>query len=160
MPIRRNPGVEILLHFRWNVAAGKLTPAAIAKAGPYIMRYAETLNIRVHAVGGIADHLHLLADIPPDMPADRFSRELQAPTARYLRDVLVVRDFSWNSDSVAIVAISPTERDTVVAYLVEQETHHTNNDLDSLLEENKEETTAKTAPTEDELPDWLTNALQ
>ncbi|MBC8139331.1 MAG: transposase [Fibrella sp.] len=159
MPVRRNPGVEILLHFRWSIAVGQLTPAAIAKLGPYITRYAETLNIRVHGVGGVADHLHLLADIPPDMPADRFSRELHAPTARYLRDVHSVRDFGWNSDSVSVISISPNERETVVAYVSEQEAHHANGDLNLLLEENDQPPRPSAATTDDELPDWLTSAL-
>ncbi|MBC7804991.1 MAG: transposase [Akkermansiaceae bacterium] len=160
MPVRRNPGIEILLHFRWKVAVGKLTPASIAKLGPYITRYAETLNVRVHAVGGVADHLHLLADLPPDMPADRLSRELHAPTARYLRDVQSVKDFGWNSDSVDIRSVSPTERETVAVYLAEQEARHADGDLNFLLEQNDDGPPDKAAVSDEELPDWLTSALQ
>ncbi len=160
MPIRRNPGVEILLHFRWKVATGKLTPTAITKLGPYIMRYAETLNIRVHAVGGVTDHLHILADLPPDMTADRFSKELQNPTARYLRDVQSVNDFGWNVDSVAIVSISLPERETVALYLTDQEAHHANGVLDPLLEESDAAISSPPPAPDEELPDWLTSALR
>lgn len=160
MPVRRNPGTEILLHFRWGVAAGKLTPESVAKLGPYILRYAETLNIRVYAVGGVADHLHLLADIPPDMPADRFSRELQSPTGRYLRDIQGVRDFAWNSDAVAVVSISPSEWDVTVTYIAEQESRHATGELKRHLEETGAAPPPKATLTDEELPDWLTSALQ
>lgn len=160
MPVRRNHGIEILLHFRWKVAAGELTPEAVAKLAPYIMRYAETLNIRVHAVGGVSDHLHILADIPPDMPADRLSRELHGPTARYLRDVLALRGFGWDGESVAVITITPTERETVMAYLAEQETRHVGNDLDPLLEGADVPVSPDSASAGDELPEWLTSALR
>ncbi len=160
MPVRRNPGVEILLHFRWTVAAGNLTPAAITKLGPYITRYAETLNVRVHAVGGIADHLHLLADIPPDMPAERVSRELHAPTVRYLRDVLSLNDFGWDKEVVGIVSVSSREKEYVSAYLAEQEMRHISGDLDSLFEPHDESAESEPTKPDAELPAWLTKALE
>ncbi len=159
MPVRRSPGVEILLLLRWTVAAGELTPAAVTKLGPYITRYAETLNTRVHAVGGVADHLHLLADIPPDMPAERVSKELHAPTARYLRDVLNVRDFAWEVAGVSVVSVSPGERELVVAYLADQEARHASGDLIPAYESGGAATVVP-ASTGEELPGWLVDAMK
>jgi hypothetical protein len=108
----------------------------------------------------MGDHLHLLADIPPDMPADRFSRELHAPTARYLRDVQATRDFVWDADAVAVASISPTERETVAAYISDQENYHGDGNLHAFLEEGEEATEREPAVANEELPGWLKSALQ
>ena len=156
MAIRRSPGNEILLHFRWRVATGALSPAMVAKLAPYITRYAETLNVRVHAVGGVSDHLHILVDLPSEMPADHFVRDLQPPTARYLRDVLGSRTFTWETPFI-VVSVSPVAREAVTAYLSTQETRHASGDLDPVYEGT--DTTAVTA-SDDDLPKWLADALK
>jgi len=149
----------ILLQLRWPVADGALTPEAIAKVGPYIMRYAETLNVRVSAVGGIGDHLHILADIPADMAPERISRELLSPTSRYLRDVLGIRGFAWNAAGISVVSISPWDVGPVVAYIAEQESRHADGELDAFLEGLESAENAAAAPAAEELPSWLTDAL-
>lgn len=150
----------ILLQLRWSVADGSLTPEAIAKLGPYITRYAETLNVRVSAVGGTNDHLHVLADIPSDMAPERISRELLSPTSRYVRDVLGVRSFAWDTGNVGVVSVSPWDVGPVVAYIAEQASRHESGDLDTFLEGlESHETSAPAAPAAEELPSWLTDAL-
>ena len=159
MAIRRVSGSEILLHFRWGVAGGALTAPALAKLTPYITRYAETLNVRVIAVGGVSDHLHVLADIPPEMPADQFARDLLPPTARYLRDVGGVRSFAWDAAGVSVVSVSPGERAAVAAYLAEQEARHAAGDLEPAYEGGAAAVVAA-AGGEDELPGWLAEAMK
>ncbi|MBC8143682.1 MAG: hypothetical protein H7Y38_19810, partial [Armatimonadetes bacterium] len=143
--IRRAANTEILLLYRFPVEVCALTPPAIAKLAPYITRYADTLNVRVYACGGIADHCHVLADLPTDMTADRFPRDILPPTARFLRDVVGIAGFAWDAGTVAVQSVSPAERDAVSAYLSEQEARHESGDLRAEYEAGTGATTTETA---------------
>jgi len=160
MPIRRTPGMNILLHFYWPVADGALSPDARVKLASYISRYAETLNIRVHSVGGLADHLHILADLPTNMAIDQVGKELLPPTARYLRDVMNQRNFTWDSAGITVVSISPWDKEHIAEYIADQEARHATGELESALERVGTVSEEVVATTGDELPAWLTDALR
>ena len=155
---KRPPGTEILLLYRVVVAGGALTPAAIAKLAPYMTRYAETLNVRIHAVGGVNDHLHILADIPADMTADRVPKELLAPAARYLRDVLAMKGFGWGTDAVTVLSVSPSLTTDAVAYLAEQPERHAGGELIAEWEVQPDDDAGDTSI--ETLPAWLTGAME
>ncbi len=158
--IRRAANTEILLLYRFSVATGALTTSAIGKLAPYITRYGDTLNVRVYGANGSGDHCHVLADLPTDMTADRFPRDILAPTARFLRDVIGIAGFAWHTESIAVQSVSPGERDAVVAYLSEQEARHKRNDLRPEYEAASDTSTSDTPAPGETLPDWLTGALK
>ena len=155
--ITRTSHTEIVLLLRWNVAGGTLTPAALLKLAPYITRYADTFNVRVHAVGGTADHIHVLCDIPGDMTADKVTHELQPATARYLRDVLGAKGFAWGTASV--VSVSPSEVNAATAYLSEHESRHERGECIEAWEGGGESGAATAERAGDSLPSWLTDAM-
>ena len=154
---RRTPGTEILLLYRFPVAAGLLTPDVLAKLAPYLTRYAQTLNVVVHAAGGVADHLHLLADVPTDMPADRVPKELLAPATRYLRDVLGMTGFDFDVGAVSVVSVSPTESAVAAAYVSEQMERHASGNLVVAWEAVSGFDDASGA--DETLPAWLAGAM-
>jgi len=160
MPIRRTPGMNILLHFYWPVADGALTPDARVKLASYISRYAETLNIRVHSVGGLTDHLHILADLPTNMAIDQVGKELLPPTARYLRDVMNQRSFAWDSANITVTSISSWDKDHIAEYIADQESRHATGDIECALERLGAAPEETAVATGDELPAWLTDALR
>jgi REP element-mobilizing transposase RayT len=162
MPIVRTPGCQVVVCMRWSVAAPEIAALdrdAVSKLVPYATRYAETMNIRVLAVGGAADHLHVLADIPPDMTLDKVARELQRPTERYLREVLGLHGLAWDAETAAVCSVSPGDVERVAAYVRDQAAVHASGDLDPLLE-GIEEDEAEGADEEGEIPDWIKGVLK
>lgn len=159
MPIVRPPECRVVVHLRWTVAAPEiatLTPAALDKLVPYATRYAETMNIRVLAVGGTDDHLHVLADIPPAMTLDKVGAELRRPTERYLREVLGLAGLAWDADNCAVCSVSPWDVDRIAEYVRGQAAAHESGDLDAFLEGLEED-----EPEDDagEIPDWIKGVL-
>ena len=161
MAIVRSEGVEVLVHLVWPVAdpaAVPLTEEAIERMISYATRYAETLNVRVLAVGGVFDHLHLLVDLAPTLSLEKMVRDLMPPTERFLRDVMGFGGFAWDGSGYAASGVSPTERERVITYIRDQAARHAENDLDADLEF---EVAASAEPSVDEdgVPDWLRGIL-
>jgi putative transposase len=162
MPITRAPGVRILVHALWRVAAASppLTPETRSRLSPYVTRYADTLNTRVLAVGGWDDHLHVLFDLPPSTSPEQVTTELQNTTARFLSDVLSVLGFAWDKDGVYLESVSARDADDMTEYVRLNSARH--KDVTLLPEWEFAHVTGEAAAggsDDEELPDWLRDAL-
>ncbi len=155
--IIRTPGIKLLFHLRWPVREGGegLTPEALDRLAPYTTRYAQTLGVLVHAVGGVEDHLHVVLDAAPTRSLDEINNELRRATSRFLRDVLNARDFAWADEGQYLASISPGDLDEIAAYVREQPARHAGSDLRPALEG---EDAGNDAP-DDEMPGWLRDVL-
>ncbi len=160
MPISPTPRHRVTLQSVWiveNAESVPLTDGTFARLGPYLTRYAETMNVRVHAVGGAAGHLHLLYDLPPDQNASGVTLELQRASARFVGVTLNVAGFAWNADAYT-VSVSPERIALVADYIARQEELQTSGGaLDAVLEGTG---VSGDEPSNDETPAWLRDALQ
>jgi REP element-mobilizing transposase RayT len=76
------------------------------------------------AIGGIEDHLHLLAKLRPDKALSSVLRDLKANSSGWMHDVFPeVRDFSWQNGYGAFT-VSASQVPSVEKYILNQETHH------------------------------------
>jgi len=76
------------------------------------------------AIGGIEDHLHLLAKLRPDKALSSVLRDLKANSSGWMHDLFpVVRDFSWQNGYGAFT-VSASQVGAVKRYIGDQERHH------------------------------------
>jgi putative transposase len=76
------------------------------------------------AIGGIEDHLHLLAKLRPDKALSSVLRDLKANSSGWMHDVFPeVRDFSWQNGYGAFT-VSASQTPYVEKYILNQESHH------------------------------------
>ena len=76
------------------------------------------------AIGGIEDHLHLLAKLRPDKALSSVLRDLKANSSGWMHDVFPeVRDFSWQNGYGAFT-VSASQIPYVEKYILNQEIHH------------------------------------
>ena len=76
------------------------------------------------AIGGIEDHLHLLAKLRPDKALSSVLRDLKANSSGWMHDVFPeVRDFSWQNGYGAFT-VSASQVPHVEKYILNQESHH------------------------------------
>jgi REP element-mobilizing transposase RayT len=76
------------------------------------------------AIGGIEDHLHLLAKLRPDKALSSALRDLKANSSGWMHDVFPeVRDFSWQNGYGAFT-VSASQIPFVEKYILNQESHH------------------------------------
>jgi putative transposase len=76
------------------------------------------------AIGGIEDHLHLLAKLRPDKALSDLLRVLKANSSGWMHDVFPdARDFFWQNGYGAFT-VSASQVPAVSSYIANQERHH------------------------------------
>jgi putative transposase len=75
------------------------------------------------AVGGIADHVHLLVSLKSTHCLADFMRELKKASSEWIHDEIRADAFRWQ-EGYAAFTVSPTGRGGVKSYIANQEEHH------------------------------------
>ena len=76
------------------------------------------------AIGGIEDHLHLLAKLRPDKALSSVLRDLKANSSGWMHDVFPeISEFSWQNGYGAF-SVSSSQVPSVQRYIANQEEHH------------------------------------
>lgn len=81
------------------------------------------LDGTIHAVGGIADHVHLLVGLKPTHCLADFIRDLKKDSTRWVKETLGHRQFAWQ-EGYAAFTVSATALESVRGYVLNQEEHH------------------------------------
>ena len=78
------------------------------------------------AIGGIGDHLHLLAKLRPDKALSDLLRDLKSNSSGWMHDVFPdAKDFAWQHGYGAFT-VSTSQVSVVSNYIANQERHHKN----------------------------------
>jgi len=75
------------------------------------------------AVGGVADHVHLLVGLRATHTLADFVRELKKSGTAWVREGGLEPAFTWQ-EGYAAFTVSPTARPQVKSYIANQEEHH------------------------------------
>ncbi len=147
------PYLKIAVHARWAVAAASapITLGAWDRLPSYVTRYAQTLGVPVHAIGGADDHLHLLFDLPTDKSFVAVNTELERAVARFLADLLPRRGFAWSAPDLLVQSVGAGEWEELRDYIAAHSARHA---ADIVAE--WEDTSA---PDEDSVPVWLRDIM-
>lgn len=87
----------------------------------YFLGIARNLRIRLLAVGGTANHVHLLISLPPVLPLAEAIQKLKANSSRWLGENGIL--FEWQKGYGAF-SVSPSLLNTVQTYIRNQPEHH------------------------------------
>jgi putative transposase len=76
------------------------------------------------AIGGISDHVHVLAKLRPDKSVSAVLRDLKANSSGWMHNVFPdLKDFSWQNGYGAFT-VSASQIERVKEYIAKQEEHH------------------------------------
>ena len=75
------------------------------------------------AIGGVADHAHLLVGLKASHRLDYFLRDLKADSSAWVHREIREQKFAWQKGYAAI-SISPSDVQKIKTYVVSQEEHH------------------------------------
>ncbi len=75
------------------------------------------------AIGGTADHVHLLLGLKATHRIADVLREIKRGSSNWLNDALDICGFSWQNGYGAF-SVSPSALDLVARYIAQQELHH------------------------------------
>jgi REP element-mobilizing transposase RayT len=101
-----------------------LTPDIRPRIYEYIGGIVRHLGCTMLAIGGTADHIHLLLSLTPTVALANAMMKIKANSARWIHDTFPAHHtFAWQ-DGYGAFSIGVSQRVTTVAYINRQEQHH------------------------------------
>jgi len=89
----------------------------------YVAGIVRNLNGRALIVNGVADHIHMLLEIPPSICTWDLVRSIKANSSRWIHERSRNRRFAWQSGYGAF-SVSRSNVDAVRRYIADQKAHH------------------------------------
>jgi putative transposase len=129
------PYWRLYYHFVWATKnrLPLITPEVEGMLFGYLIGKAHVKKSIVHAVGGIEDHLHLVASVPPSVALSDFVARLKGSSSHHLNEILEDA-FAWQ-DGYGVVSFGEKQLKWVVRYVSNQKQHHTELTTVAKLEE-------------------------
>ncbi|MDP1798170.1 MAG: IS200/IS605 family transposase [Planctomycetaceae bacterium] len=91
----------------------------------------KSLNCLPMIVGGVEDHIHLLARQSRTISLSEWVKELKRVTSLWIKEKSPrLQGFAWQSGYGAF-SVSPSQSNKVIQYIREQEAHHQRQDFKS-----------------------------
>ena len=90
----------------------------------YLLHKAKELDVRVFAINGWTDHVHLIVSIPPKLSVSDVVKRLKGASAHDLNHVIGVEShFQWQR-GYGVLTLGERQRDRAEAYVNNQKEHH------------------------------------
>jgi len=92
----------------------------------YLCRLAETVKATPLEIGGMPDHIHMLALLPSSLSASDFAKRIKGSSSRWIKESFAdCLGFSWQ-DGFGVFGVSRSQLGRVQAYIARQREHHKN----------------------------------
>jgi putative transposase len=98
------------------------------KLWAYVTGICRKLDIYVHSVGGMEDHIHLLIQIPPVLTLSKAVATIKSNSSRWASEE--GHKFAWQQGYAAF-SVSASVIPVVTRYIGNQEEHHKKMDFDA-----------------------------
>ena len=102
---------------RYKAIHGEFRP----KLWAYVTGICRKLDIYVHSIGGMEDHIHLLIQVPPVLTLSKAVATIKANSSRWASEQ--GHKFAWQQGYGAF-SVSASVIPVVVRYIQNQEEHH------------------------------------
>jgi REP element-mobilizing transposase RayT len=89
----------------------------------YIGGILRSLGVVAEAVGGIEDHVHVLASLKAKHRPCDVVREMKAGSSHWVHTTLGLAKFGWQ-DGYGAFSVSPSRIEAVREYVLRQDLHH------------------------------------
>lgn len=83
----------------------------------------KTLSCTPIQVGGMSDHIHILAGIPSKYAVAEIIRDIKVASNKWINSLVNVTGFSWQ-EGYGSFSVSASQKETVIRYIANQERHH------------------------------------
>lgn len=103
-----------------------LRGALLPDTHAYLATVSRDLGAPAVQVGGVADHVHLLARFPRTLTIAEWVNKLKSNSSRWFKEQSETRDhagFAWQK-GYGVFSVSVTHVDAVREYIKTQEAHH------------------------------------
>lgn len=142
---------RIYYHLVWATKERQplITPDRETKLYNYIIHKSDNLNCIIHAIGGIEDHIHLIASIPPSLSIAEFVKNIKGSSAHLLNknlnknhrlseNAINYIPFSWQR-GYGVLSLGSKQLEQAVSYAKNQKNHHSQGTAMTSLEKYDDE---------------------
>ncbi len=128
---------KLYYHFVWSThkRLPLITPIRETPLYQFIHHKTDELGGCLLAIGGIADHTHLIVSIPPSLALSQYVKAIKGSSSRYLNVYHANSDtqFKWQQE-YGVFSISEKNLSVAMAYTQNQKHHHSQGTTFSRLE--------------------------
>lgn len=118
---------KILIHCVFSTKDRRPLISQPDKLWTYLRGMARNRGADTLAVGGTANHVHMLIALPSGLTVANLMRDLKANSSRHLNEK---HGFAWQ-DGYAAISVSPSQVDVLKRYIETQEERHANRGFES-----------------------------
>jgi len=128
---------RLYYHFVW--ATKERLPLIDTRVEPvlygYIIGKAYALESVIHAIGGIEDHVHVVASTPPKLSLSNFVKGVKGSSAYHINHTILAdeKTFGWQR-GYGVFSLGGKQLAQAIAYVQNQREHHRANSLNLYLE--------------------------
>ena len=91
---------------------------------PFIGGIARENNIKVLAIGGTEDHVHILLSLPTTIPVAKAIQLIKGGSSKWIHETFPAhRNFAWQ-EGYGAFSLGISQIETTVAYIRNQREHH------------------------------------
>ena len=90
----------------------------------YIWGIHKNHKCHLYRIGGVDDHVHILAGLPTTMAISKFVQEVKAASSHWLKSQSAFPMFECWQDGYGAFTVSHRDKDTVIEYIKGQVEHH------------------------------------
>ena len=128
---------RLYYHLIWSTKERRdLIPPNIE---PVLYRYmigkSVALGCIIHAIGGVQNHIHLIASIPPKMAISEYVQLVKGSSTHHINHgpEKFPITFGWQR-GYGVFSLGSKQLDDAIAYVQNQKVHHDNGSIRPLLE--------------------------
>lgn len=100
-----------------------ITDTCEASLYQYIEKKATSLNCSLHAINGMADHIHLVVSIPPNLAISEFVKSIKGGSSRYMNQTYTENRFAWQRE-YGVFSLGSKQLESAISYVQNQKRHH------------------------------------
>jgi REP element-mobilizing transposase RayT len=101
-----------------------LTPAIRERLWPYLGGIARENGMKTLAIGGVADHVHVLLSLPATMSISKAMQLLKGNSSKWIHETFpALRSFAWQ-EGYGAFSIGVSNIEDTRLYISNQEEHH------------------------------------
>ena len=122
----RSNFTQLYLHCIWSTwdRLPLITPDIQQMVYAAIVQQSETLGCTVIAVGGIADHVHLLVGFPPTLTVSELLKQVKGSSSHMINHKVKPGEFFKWQGAYGAFTVSDRDRSQVADYITKQAIHH------------------------------------
>lgn len=131
---------EVFFHFVWGTKKREplITSTIEGDLHRFIRAYCREQNILVHALNGMQDHVHLVCTLPTSLSISDATERIKGASSHFANDQLRDDTFRWQP-GYGVLTFSKRDLTQIVAYVVNQKSHHAERRLSTKMERSGEE---------------------